>query len=403
MALNYAQLLQFDLLDEADNSLVQPDNKDKFFEFINLTQSIWNVNQFIIDCPSFPGSTKEIVRDELVSAIGSTLAIEGILLQDDEIKNALQEQPLPLEAAIRIKEQYASNSRDVYHYIQGEVLNANQGFTYTQDQILTIHRLFTKNIESIGNRPGAYRSTQALFGYPRKTSLCENSEQVYQAMKFYVEWLNIEKKGLLSSNPIAKAIMAHYYLAEIHPFGDGNGRTARAVEAMALFHKGTNHYCFWSLANFWKADRSQYIAQLANIRDTCNPLEFILWGAGGYLAEVTRIKVKVLSKLRYLMLRDYVSWLLRTKKQQPSEKKINQRIHDVMVMLTTTDKIPLSEFRALPQYEALYTNKSSQSSRSKDLAKMKSMNLVRVSKVEEKEYIEPNYEVLEQLEYAIPR
>jgi len=403
MALNYGKLLRFDLLDEADNNLVQSDNKEEFFEFIKLSQGIWNVNQFIIDCPSFPGSTKEIVRDELVSAIGSTLAIEGILLQDNEIKDAIQEQPLAPEEVVRRKEQYASNSRDVYDYMQQEVPGANQAFTYTQEHILTIHRLFTKNIESVGNKPGAYRNMQARFGYPPKTSLCENGEQVYQAMKLYVEWLNTEERGFLSSNPIAKAIMAHYYLAEIHPFGDGNGRTARAVEAMALFHKGMNFYCFWSLANFWKADRSQYIAQLGNIRNTCNPLPFILWGAKGYLDEVTRIKGRVLSKLRYLMLRDYVSWLLRTKRQQPSEKKINQRIHDVMVMLTAAGKLALSEFRALPQYKALYTNKSSQSSKSKDLAKMKSMNLVRISEVDGKEYIEPNYEVLEHLEYPLPR
>jgi len=103
------------------------------------------------------------------------------------------------------------------------------------------------------------------------------------------------------------------------------------------------------------------------------------------------------------MLRDYVGWLLKTKKHQPSEKKISQRIHDVVIMLAVIGRVPLADFRALPQYEALYRNKSSQSSKSKDLARMKSSQLVRVTKLEGTEYIEPNYAILEQLEYALPK
>ena len=50
---------------------------------------------------------------------------------------------------------------------------------------------------------------------------------------------------------ILKAIFAHVYLAWIHPFGDGNGRTARLVELAVLLEAGlplpachlpSNHY-----------------------------------------------------------------------------------------------------------------------------------------------------------------
>ena len=50
-------------------------------------------------------------------------------------------------------------------------------------------------------------------------------------MQGFINWINTPGKGLLSSNAITRSILAHYYLTEIHPFADGNGRTARAFEA----------------------------------------------------------------------------------------------------------------------------------------------------------------------------
>ncbi len=398
MVLTYDLLICFDLLEEVDNNILKPENRDRLFQFMNVTGEILNVNRFVFECPSFPNTHKDLVRDELVAGIGSTLAIEGVVLDKGEIEGALKQPAISPEETIRMQEQHAKNARDVYDYIRGEVHNGGGDFSYSEDNVLTIHRLFTQNTDAICNTPGAYRNTQAQYGYPRRISLCETYADVYEAMKRYVEWLNSKSVGVLASNAIAKAIMAHYYIGEIHPFGDGNGRTARAIEAMVLLQRGINPYCFWSLANFWNRNRNEYIARLGVIRGTCDPFDFILWGAKGYLEEVVRIKDRIRNKLRYLMLRDYVSYLLRTKKEQPSGGKINQRIHQVVFMLTDTGKIPLDKFRSSPSYEALYSNKTA---KSRDLTKMRSLQLVRVTTVDGTEYIEPNYDILEQITYGV--
>jgi Fic family protein len=62
-------------------------------------------------------------------------------------------------------------------------------------------------------------------------------------------------------------MMAHYYLTEIHPFVDGNGRAARALEALILNAHGVNDYCFWSWANFWSAHKDQYLLHLQYSND----------------------------------------------------------------------------------------------------------------------------------------
>jgi cell filamentation protein, protein adenylyltransferase len=197
---------------------------------------------------------------------------------------------------------------------------------------------------------------------------------------------------------VAKAIMAHYYLAEIHPFADGNGRTARALEALVLYVNGMNSYCFWSLANFWSTHRDQYILQLGNIRATCNPWDFLIWGIRGYLGEIRRIKGLILKKMKQLMFMDYVKYLLASK--QEKDIKISQRVVDFLRLLVTAGRVPLEEFMRSPPIVVLYS-KSSAATRSRDFKKMTQLGLVTISKDNAKSYIEPDFGILEALRYRV--
>jgi Fic family protein len=194
--------------------------------------------------------------------------------------------------------------------------------------------------------------------------------------------------------------MAHYYLTEIHPFGDGNGRTARAVEALVLYVNKINTYCFWSLANFWSANRSEYIVHLGNIRATCDPWELLMWGMEGYLKEVQRIKGLVLKKAKQLMLMDYVQWLLRNKKYRKPKERINQRIVGILALLIQRGKTPLDKFLSSPELTTLY-HKRTAPTRYRDFEKMVNLELIDISKKGEDKTIEPNYQRLEYLQYKV--
>ncbi len=61
---------------------------------------------------------------------------------------------------------------------------------------------------------------------------------------------------------ILKAVMAHLYLAWIHPFGDGNGRTARLVEFYILIGAGIPFPAAHLLSNHYNQTRSEYYRQL---------------------------------------------------------------------------------------------------------------------------------------------
>ena len=59
-----------------------------------------------------------------------------------------------------------------------------------------------------------------------------------------------------------KSILAHLYIAWIHPFGDGNGRTARLIEFFLLVQSGVPLPAGHLLSNHYNKTRSRYYAEL---------------------------------------------------------------------------------------------------------------------------------------------
>jgi len=399
MTLNLEKLMKYDLVETLESKMQNEKDTKMLFDFLGVYLQIHSIDQFIRDYPSQPGSTDKIRRSEFVSSIGATLAIEGTKLTKEEIEISFQKTNLHRE--LERKEKETQNTKRAYNYIIDLVAkNRENKFIYKEKYIKQIHKHITDNIEYGLNAPGQYRDVNPIYGEPPRRSLCDTKQTVELAMSKLTDWLNKDGSGLLSSNPITKAIMAHYYLAEIHPFGDGNGRAARALEALVLFANGINTYCFWSLANFWSANRNDYIVYLGNIRSTCNPWDYIIWGLNGYLKEVQRIKGLVLKKAKQLMLMDYVRWLLSTKKQQKREKKINKRIEGILELLTHSGEMPFDKFLFYPQIKTLY-HKRSEPTKYRDFKKMKDINLIRLFEKDNTKYIGPNYQLLEYLKYEV--
>jgi len=394
MALTYEELMKFNLIESKESDL---DNKS-LYKFFSISNEIENIDSFIRETPSFPGSTDKIIRNELISVIGGTLSIEGTFLDKDEIEESFKkaEKGEPLKR----KEKEAENSRKVYGFIREIGKNNKDGLGYSEQSIKQVHKYFTEGMDYMSNVPGQYRTNfNVSFGYPRKQSLCITQSDIELAMNSFILWLNRQdNNGILSNNPFVKAIMAHYYLTEIHPFGDGNGRTARAIEALILYTHGVNDYCFWSLANFWSSHKDMYLNQLHKIRETRDPMAFLLWGLEGYRDEIRSIKDKVLKKVKQLMFSDYLQYLLRNKKYE--NIKLNQRIVDVLQFIISRNEISTKKLYSTPEMNAFYTNVS-QSTKVRDLKKMILHDLIKIERVEKEEFIKPNFGILERVRYNI--
>ena len=68
-------------------------------------------------------------------------------------------------------------------------------------------------------------------------------------------------------HPVLVSAFAHRRLVDIHPFVDGNGRTARLMMNLVLVNKG---YCVVSIPPIW---RQEYISALVAAQRTKNPTD----------------------------------------------------------------------------------------------------------------------------------
>lgn len=105
------------------------------------------------------------------------------------------------------------------------------------------------------------------------------------------EWLNEEWTGGGEEQrvPLAvvKAVIAHLYLAWIHPFGDGNGRTARLLEFRILVCAGVPTPAAHLLSNFYNETRMEYYRRLDRAsRAEDGPFAFLEYAIQGFVEEL---------------------------------------------------------------------------------------------------------------------
>lgn len=112
--------------------------------------------------------------------------------------------------------------------------------------------------------PGEIRTTEVVVGKYK----CPPHQDCVFLLDRLCDVLN--QLSLAEDNPIAyailKAIFAHLYLAWIHPFGDGNGRTARLLEFHILIGAGLPQPACHLLSNHYNQTRSEYYRQLDRAR-----------------------------------------------------------------------------------------------------------------------------------------
>jgi Fic family protein len=76
----------------------------------------------------------------------------------------------------------------------------------------------------------------------------------------------------------------------MHPFLDGNGRTARALEALLLGRAGLRETAFIAMSNYYHDEKTAYLAALARVRRQDHDLtDFIVLGLKGIAIQGQRL------------------------------------------------------------------------------------------------------------------
>lgn len=139
----------------------------------------------------------------------------------------------------------ARNYRRVLVYLLEQV--GNPELVITEDMIRRINGITLRDVPNLWGPPGEYkhkpnyvvdRATDSVTYRP------PGPEDTQRLMEEFVSWINRNLRARrddpqnLTLHPVVLAAIACHQINHIHPFCDGNGRTARAVATLVLMYHG---------------------------------------------------------------------------------------------------------------------------------------------------------------------
>jgi Fic family protein len=334
----------------------------------------------IQEVPIPPYLKVELDAINIMRAVRGTTMIEGAEVSTAEVREIMRSpKRMTLPQARQRDEQEVRNAQEVMLYV-ARVLKRTPNHPVTQDLICTIHQLTTKDIPYENNEPGKYRNCPvAAADYQAPPS-----DQVRRLMTEFVDWLNSPPAA--NWDPIVRALAAHFYVISIHPFGDGNGRTSRALESFLLYQGNVNARGFYSLANYYYQHRPDYVWHLDNARFNSGSdlTPFIRFGLNGLVEELQAVHAQVIEEVRLISFRDYARDFF----QQTGRlgTKAGARVFHLLIAMGRHPR-PLTEIAASPLYRRVSTR-----TLQRDIAMLKDEQLVRI----EDGAVVPNLELMDQ-------
>ena len=290
---------------------------------------------------------------------------EVVLRREALIKNAhastaIEGNPLSLEQVSEL-----AMGRDIMatRKAKAEVLNylkvledlpglAEDG-KITEKVILKIHRLLTKDVLENPEDSGVYRNRQVVIGNRRTgviTFRPPDTKDVPILMKEFVKWLN--SKEASETNPVLTAGMSHYEFVRIHPFIDGNGRTARALASLILYLTGFDTKRFFALDDYYDSDRQSYYRALQSVDSkTLDITEWLKYFTYGVALQIEKVKERVLSLSSDLKRKQLKGQIALTERQMRIVERINDYGH--ITNKTIREMFKLSDEGALKEIKKL--------------------------------------------------
>ena len=220
----------------------------------------------------------------LVKGVQATTAIEGNTLTEQEVRDVLGG-TLQVPQSKEYLAQEVRNIADACDSVVRRV-TARQSATFTVEQIREFNRFVLRDLALPDHcRPGETRTYSVGVGTYRAAP----AEDCDDLLGRLVEWLNgptfrPPSRHLEIAYALIQAALAHLYLAWIHPFGDGNGRTARLMELQILMFAGASSPAAHLLSNHYNQTRTEYYRQLERASASGGDVvPFIEYAARGFV------------------------------------------------------------------------------------------------------------------------
>lgn len=308
------------------------------YDPLALVQSLTDAKAAVMSLKTIPFQrtwAEALQKVQLKFEVAGTSRIEGADFTDKELDAALNATPQEL---ITRSQKQAHAAVQTYRWIAGLEDDRPIG----GELIREVHRRIVTGADDDHCPPGQIRSADnnVTFGIPPHRG-AEGGEECARAFEKLSEAIQREFRH---HDPLIQALALHYHFAAIHPFLDGNGRTARALEALVLQRSGLRDALFIAMSNYYYDEKKTYLETLGQVRAQAHDLTpFLLFGLKGIATQCGRLFEVIRANIAKEMFRNLMYDLF-DRLQTPKKRVIAMRQIEILKLLLKIDTVEWPEF-----------------------------------------------------------
>jgi Fic family protein len=344
--------------------------------------------EHITNAPILPAIHEDLLLIYLAKGVQATTAIEGNTLTEEEVRRHLRGE-LRLPPSKKYLEQEVENVIDACNMTLDHFRHGGAAAPVTVEDLKEINALVLKDLTVDDHVvPGEIRRVSVgVPGY--RGAPPEDCEFLLARL---CDWLNSSDfqgppdMGIVYA--VIRAVLAHLYIAWIHPFGDGNGRTARLLEFRFLMSSGVPHPAAHLLSNHYNQTRTQYYFELKRASQSKGDvIPFLTYAAQGFLDGLKQQIDTIQHEQWEVVWRDHVYGKFRQKSSESSDRQRNL----VFALSKDYSVVPIKELPLLdPRLARAYAHKTERTL-ARDVNELVRIGLV---KKEGKNRVRANFEAI---------
>lgn len=236
----------------------------------------------------------ELLSEAMITSTYASTSIEGNPLPLTEVKRLLKSQPTHVR----------QSEREVLNYNETlKRLNETPDAPFTTEQILSIHQGVVDGLLP-AEHSGQWRQAPVVIHDPRSGNVVYLPPDHQDVPALMADLVRFVQAQIGQLDPLILAGIFHKQFVVIHPFVDGNGRTARLATKQLLAGLGLNLFQLLSFENYYNQNVTRYFQEVGvqgNYYDLVGSLDFTPWleyFAEGILDELHRLDKQLVTRQR---------------------------------------------------------------------------------------------------------
>ncbi len=292
---------------------------------------------FLTSIPSQRRWVEALQEMQLKREVAGTSRIEGAEFTDRELDAALKETP---EDLLTRSQRQAHAAMNTYLWLR----RLPSDHPIDGKLIKEVHRRIVTGADDDHCDPGALRTEgqNVTFGVPQHRGVQGGDEcrEAFEALCHAIE------REYPEHDLLVQALAVHYHLGAMHPFLDGNGRTARAMEAVILQRVGLKETLI-AMSNYYYDEKFAYLRALSDSRAAGHDLTpFLVFALRGIALQCKRLTSEIVREVQKALYRD-VMYDLFNRLRSARKRVIAKRQIEILKLFLDREAIPWMQVIAL--------------------------------------------------------